>query len=132
MHEMNVLIDVVDHVEAMVLEQKIEKVQAIVLQIGELSSVVPIFLEEYYPTVVENIDCLKESRLIIERIPGEGRCGDCGTVYNVVAQNGYCPDCGSFDKEILSGREFIIKEFLVMQAPGEGDFPAGAEGVQGG
>ena len=26
---------------------------------------------------------------------------------------GYCPGCGSFDKELLSGREFNIKEVVV-------------------
>lgn len=108
---MNIMIDVVDHVKALAEAQNIHKVQAIVLEIGELSSVVPLFLYEYYPNIVENIDCLADSELIIEKTPGEARCTSCGTVYNVIACNSYCPACGEFGKEILRGREFVIKEF---------------------
>ena len=110
MHELNVLMEVVDEVEALAVENKIEKIEAIVLQIGELSSVIPIFMEEYYPLIVEKKACLKDSRLVIEKIPGEARCKCCGTEYNVVKHDGHCPLCNTFDKEVLSGQEFIIKE----------------------
>ena len=113
MHELNVLLEVVDQVEALAAESKIEKVKAIVLQIGELSSVIPMFLEQYYPMMVENKQCLQESKLVIEKITGEARCESCGQVYNVVEHDGYCPVCGAFEKEVLQGREFIIKEIWV-------------------
>ncbi|MDX9786351.1 MAG: hydrogenase maturation nickel metallochaperone HypA [Desulfobacterales bacterium] len=113
MHELNVLMEVVDQVETMATEQKIEKVAAIVLEIGELSSVVPHFMEEYYPLIVENKECLKDSKLVIERIPGEARCTNCDEIYNVVQNDGFCPLCGRFEKEVLQGREFMIKEIWV-------------------
>ena len=121
MHELNVLMEVADQVEALAAENKIEKIQAIVLQIGELSSVVPIFMEEYYPLIVEKKDCLKDSHLVIETIPGEARCRCCGRQFNVVLHDGHCPGCNSFDKEILSGLDFVIKEIWInTEAAGEG------------
>ena len=45
MHELNILLEVVDQVEALACESKIEQVKAIVLEIGELSTVVPIFVD---------------------------------------------------------------------------------------
>jgi len=113
MHELNVLMEVVDQVEALAVENKIEKVKGIVLQIGELSSVVPMFMEQYYPMMVEKSKSLQESKLVIEMIPGKGRCVNCGEVYNVVEHDGYCPLCNRFEKEVLQGREFIIKEIWV-------------------
>lgn len=113
MHELNVLIEVVDQVEALAAESKIEEVKAIVLQIGELSSVVPMFMEQYYPLMIESKKSLQGSKLVIERIPGKARCVNCGEIYNVVENDGYCPVCSTFEKEVLQGREFIIKEIWV-------------------
>lgn len=110
MHELNVLMAVADQVEVLAAESKIEKVRAIVLQIGELSSVVPMFLEQYYPMIVEKKICLQESKLVIEQIPGKARCANCGEVYHVVEHEGHCPVCNTFEKVVLQGREFIIKE----------------------
>jgi hydrogenase nickel incorporation protein HypA/HybF len=115
MHELNVLMEVVDQVEALAAEEKLEKVAAIVLQIGELSSVVPNFMEQYYPMIVENKARLKDSKLVIERTPGEARCTSCGTIYNVCQNEGLCPFCGKFEKEVLQGREFLIKEIWVSR-----------------
>ena len=41
------------------------------------------------------------------------KCRACGEVFNVIANEGYCPKCNSFDKDLLAGREFMIKEILV-------------------
>jgi hydrogenase nickel incorporation protein HypA/HybF len=113
MHELNVLMEVADQVEALAAESKIEKVKAIVLQIGELSSVVPMFMEQYYPMIAEKKNCLQESKLVIERIPGKARCVNCGEVYHVVEHDGHCPVCNTFKKVVLQGCEFIIKEIWV-------------------
>ena len=43
------------------------------------------------------------------------KCRQCGEVFNVIANEGYCPKCHSFDKDLLSGREFLIKEILVPE-----------------
>ena len=42
------------------------------------------------------------------------RCKRCGKEFSIVPTKGYCPQCGSFDKELLSGREFNIREVRVI------------------
>ena len=42
-------------------------------------------------------------------------CLDCGKVYNIVANRGRCPDCGSDRKDVLCGEEFNSKEILVPE-----------------
>ena len=49
----------------------------------------------------------------MEMIPGMAECNECDEIFNVVEHEGYCPNCGSSDKTVLSGRDFIIKEILV-------------------
>ena len=113
MHELSILVEVIRIVEEMAEEQKIDKVAAIVLQIGELSSVVPKFLVDYMPFVVDEKPRFKDTTLEIETIPGMAMCQKCQTVFNVVETKGYCPKCNSFDKDLLSGQEFLIKEIVV-------------------
>ena len=113
MHELSILIETIRIVEEMAEQQHIDSVKAIVLQIGELSSVVPRFLQDYMPYVVENKPRFKDTKLEIEILPGMAMCQKCKTVFNVVEHKGYCPNCNSFDKDLMSGQEFLIKEILV-------------------
>jgi hydrogenase nickel incorporation protein HypA/HybF len=122
MHELSLLVEVVRIVEDLVVENKIKKLKAIVLQVGEVSSVIPTFMEEYFPVVTLDKPFFKDTKLEIEMIPGEAKCLDCAEVFNIVKTEGYCPKCNSFEKEVLSGREFLIKE-LVVYDEGELSLP---------
>ncbi|MEG0940793.1 MAG: hydrogenase maturation nickel metallochaperone HypA [Oscillospiraceae bacterium] len=115
MHELSILIETIRIVEETAKEQNIENVHGIVLQIGELSSVVPQFMVEYFPMVVENNPLFEGAELQIETLPGMAKCQECQTVFNVIENKGYCPKCKSFDKDLLCGQEFFIKEILVPQ-----------------
>ncbi|MCD8020144.1 MAG: hydrogenase maturation nickel metallochaperone HypA [Clostridiales bacterium] len=113
MHELNVMLKVIEDVEEVALENNVKRVAAIVLDIGELCSVVPSFMTEYFPLMIENKPLFDDCQLIINRVSGIGRCRNCQTEYNVVENEGYCPSCHGFSKEILSGRDFFIKEIQV-------------------
>lgn len=113
MHELSILMEVVRIVEEQARKQNIDSVKGIVLQVGELSSVVPRFMEEYFPNVVDGNPMFKDTELEIETIPGIAKCQKCGTEFNVVENKGWCPNCGSFDKDLVCGDEFLIKEIYV-------------------
>lgn len=113
MHELSLLVEVVKVVEDLVVENEIKRLKSIVLQIGEVSTVIPTFMEEYFPVVTLDKPFFKDTTLEIEMIPGEAKCLDCGEIFNIVKTKGYCPKCNSFEKEVLRGREFLIKELLV-------------------
>ena len=49
---------------------------------------------------------------------GEGLCLDCHAMYNVMQNEGMCPKCGSRNKKILGGQQFLLKEIgFVEPAP---------------
>lgn len=121
MHEIGVLSQVVKEVEAVAKRNDIDRVDGVVLQIGELTGMVPKFFEEYYDMVVEGHPILEGSKLGIEIIPGEGRCLLCGTPYNIAVNEGFCPHCGSHEKDILSGTQFLIKELIITEHGGDLD-----------
>lgn len=111
MHELGVVIEVVKKVEKIAIENNLTKIESIVLQIGELSSMIPKYIESCYPAAVSNT-ILEKTRLEIEIIPGNGMCKNCNKVFNLKENNGVCPHCNSSAWELLSGKEFIIKEIL--------------------
>lgn len=92
-----------------------KKIKEINIELGELSGMLPEFFEKYYDIVIERHELLHGSKLNIRLIPGEGLCCDCHTLYNVFANEGACPKCGSRSKTILSGRDLILKEIIVEE-----------------
>ena len=114
MHEIGIVREALKTVEAYALENEIEKVSQIVMQVGEVSLVVPQYLEEIYPVVVEGTQ-FADTKLVIEIIPGFAECEDCDEIYNIVACEGICPECGSQRKAVLSGRDCTIKEIHIPE-----------------
>ncbi|GAB6110027.1 hydrogenase maturation nickel metallochaperone HypA/HybF [Fusibacter bizertensis] len=111
MHELGVILQIIERVEAVAVENEITDIQTLVLQIGELSSMIPHYVEACYPAAVEGT-MLENSELVIEILPGNGRCMDCSTIYNLPAHNNHCPKCNGTKFEVLSGLEFNIKEIV--------------------
>ena len=114
MHELGIVIEIVRVVDELAKEQGITAVDAIVLQIGELSPVVPKYIEECYPAAVDGT-FMENTKLEIEIMPGNGMCSNCSTVFNVLKSEGTCPKCQSKSFDILSGRDFYIKEIKVPE-----------------
>lgn len=111
MHELGVMIEVIRTVEEFARENGLTKIDTLVLQIGELSSIIPRYVEACYPAAVDGT-LLHETKLKIEILPGNARCTQCGKVYNLMQNDRACPDCGSREWELLGGREFMIKEIV--------------------
>lgn len=112
MHELGILSEVVSRVEAVAKAHGSPRVEAIVLQVGEIATVIPQFLEECFPAAVYKTS-LESARLELEIIPASGRCNTCEKVFSPMETKGTCPHCESTDFELLSGREFLIKEIIV-------------------
>ncbi|MFA6506109.1 MAG: hydrogenase maturation nickel metallochaperone HypA [Treponemataceae bacterium] len=111
MHELGVVLEVLRTVEDVMKENGLTKVQTIVLQIGELSSMVPRYVQECFPAAADGT-VFEDTELRIEVLPANARCAGCGMVYPVVPGGGACPRCGGDRKELLSGREFLVKEIV--------------------
>ncbi len=111
MHELGVVIEVIKTVEEVAAESGVTSIESLVLQIGELSSIVPRYVQDCYPAAADGT-LLENTRLEIEILPGNGLCRGCGKVFNLAAEKSICPSCSASDFEILGGREFMIKEIV--------------------
>lgn len=111
MHELGVVIEVVKTVQRFSYQNQVTKVDTIVLQIGELSSMIPRYIKECFPAAVDGTQ-LEQTKLKIEIVKANALCHGCNEVFSVLANRSICPACGSKEWGLLSGKEFNIKEIL--------------------
>ena len=111
MHELGVVFDIIKTVENFAKKNGVTKIDTLVLQIGELSSMIPKYIEECYPVAVDGT-IMEATKLKIEILPANALCKRCNKVFNAVENPSECPECGSKEAEILCGREFMIKEII--------------------
>jgi hydrogenase nickel incorporation protein HypA/HybF len=111
LHELGVVIDIVKKVEEIARDNSLTTVDTLVLQIGELSSMIPKYVEACYPAAVDGT-LLEATNLRIEILPGNARCNDCHKDFNPIENPECCPHCSGTDADITAGKEFMIKEIL--------------------
>jgi hydrogenase nickel incorporation protein HypA/HybF len=109
MHEIGVVMQVIEALEGVMRQHGLTRVQAVTLQIGELSSSVPRYVEACWPAAVHG-GPFHETGLRIEILPGTARCRACAREFRLSAEGPDCPACGSPDCRITGGNEFLIKE----------------------
>ncbi len=109
MHELGIMYHIVEQVLRVVETNQLSEVETIVLQVGELSSVVPRYLHACFPAAVDGT-VLKNTKLEIEILTANGICKDCGKVYPLLEFSRICPKCKGKDFEMIGGTEFYLKE----------------------
>lgn len=112
MHEIGVVRSMMRTVEDFARNNGIDEIVSIVLEIGDLSMIIPKYVEDIY-SVVSKDTRFEGTELVIETVEGQGVCRDCKRAFPIVKNEGYCPRCGKRNADIISGRDFIIKEIVV-------------------
>ena len=114
MHEIGIVRQLLRTVNAFAEENGIKEIHEVVVDCGELSLVIPEYVQELYPPVVKG-SILEKAKLTVNIVPGLAECEDCDEIFNVIEHKGYCPNCGSFEKTVLSGKDFTVREIIVPE-----------------
>ena len=112
MHEIGVVRQVLRTVEAFAKENELDMIDTIVLEIGDLSLVIPKYVEDIYKVIIKDTP-FENTKLKIEVVEAQGICRDCKRAFPIVKNEGYCPRCGKRNADVISGRDFIVKEVIV-------------------
>ena len=104
MHELSLVMEVVRRVDAIAKSNNVSEVDTIVLQIGEIATVVPHFVQACYPAAVDGT-WMADTKLKIEMVKASVRCNNCNKVFDPIEYHGVCPSCSCDEHEILTGRE---------------------------
>ena len=111
MHELSLIYQVVKTVEGVLKEQNLSELEQISLDIGEMTDVVPKFIEEAWNACRESTP-FPNAKIQINVTRAKAKCQKCGYTDYVKYFDYECPECKSSDLKIISGREFEIKEIL--------------------
>jgi len=106
MHELAITQGIVDVCQE---HARGRRVLEVVLEIGELAGVVPESVEFCFSAVTSGT-LLEGARLVIQRIPGRGRCASCCAEFGRSTYFDPCPECGGYQVEVLAGEELRVKE----------------------
>lgn len=93
-------------------KHKAPRVLAITIKLGEFSGVVPQLIQEYF-NLISKGTVADSAKLIIEKVPVRIRCEACGKENVIDRAKVKCPDCGSIDIQMRSGREFYVESLEV-------------------
>lgn len=112
MHELAIVYSIMKQVEDVCMQNELSRVSRITVDIGEVSSIVPKYLLDFWPWAVNKSQSvvLSNAELIFETIPAITVCNDCMETYPTKKHGKQCPHCQSSNTVLLTGNEFIIRE----------------------
>ena len=113
MHELGIVFYIIRDVKEAAREHDVEHVSAVVMNIGEVSTVVPEYLTDCWRWAADKEELLKDCELRVNTIPAVSFCDGCQQEFETVRYGKTCPHCGSPDTWLLRGNEVEIKEISV-------------------
>ena len=113
MHELGVTFHIMDQVEEVAQENDVERIRKVVLELGEVSTVIESYLQSCWTWAAKKRSLFEKAELIVETLPAVTYCEDCKKTYPTVEHGTTCPFCGSGQTYLLHGNEFNIKEIEV-------------------
>ncbi len=112
MHELTLVLNIIDIVQEEALRAQAPEIQAIDLEIGKLSAVEPEAFAFAWQQGIKST-LLENASMNIIYVAGKARCLECGNEFAVEALYDACPTCKSYLADIIEGNELRIKSITV-------------------
>ncbi len=114
MHELGIVLHVIDQVEELARENNVSKVTRLTLEVGEVSSIVPSYFSDCFEWAKKKTEYLKDAELEMIILEGISYCRDCKKTYKTTEYAKKCPYCGSDNTYLVTGSELRIKDIAVI------------------
>ena len=115
MHELGIVFYIIRDVKQAAAEHGVDKVSAVVMNIGEVSTIIPDYLTDCWHWAADKEALLKGCELKVNLIPAVTHCDGCGAEYETVRHGKTCPQCGSDRTWLLRGNEVEIAAIEVPE-----------------
>lgn len=109
MHELSIVQSLVTMADGYARENNAKSVKYLVLEIGQMTGVIPRYVADYYGDVCQGT-LLEGSELRIEEVAPLAFCRECGNTFSPTEQGQPCPACGQSNSEIIVGDKLLLKE----------------------
>lgn len=114
MHELGIVFHIIKEVKEIAEENSCSRISKVVMEIGEVSTIVPYYLEDCWKWAVAKDDgIMRGCELSINVLDAITHCDACGQDYPTVKHGKVCPCCGSDRTWLLQGNEVQIKQIEV-------------------
>lgn len=113
MHELGIVFHIIREVKEVAAENNCAHISKVVMNIGEVSAIVPYLLTDCWDWAVRKEDLLNGCKLEVNTVPAVTFCETCKREYETVKHGKTCPYCNSGDTYLLRGNEVEIKEIEV-------------------
>ena len=114
MHELGIAFHIISEIDKVAEENKVELVKSVTLEIGEVSAVVPKYLEDVWTWACDNRSkYMKGCKLNIIVSKAISYCEDCKKTYSTI-EGKKCPSCGSEKTYLVEGDQVRIRNIEVQ------------------
>lgn len=110
MHELGIVFYIIKDVKEVAAQNGCLHVSKVIMDIGEVSTVIPDYLKDCWRWAADKEEILKGCELVVNVTPAVTFCEDCKGEYPTVAHGKTCPHCGSANTYLLRGNEVEIRE----------------------
>ena len=110
MHELGIAFYIIDMVEDLGRQNDLTSVARVKLRLGEVSGVIPSYLQDVWRWAADRTDLMRAAELEIESVPAVTRCLACDRTYATVEYGRTCPYCASEKTELIQGQELELDE----------------------
>ena len=123
MHEFSFAYNIFKVAEATALKYNAKKITEVILEIGELTLIVPELLQRSFEMATTG-SIAQGAKLIITITPGKIKCRDCNKISAVSLtrdaqltglQLFQCSHCGGSDTEIIEGKKANVKNIKIQE-----------------
>lgn len=109
MHELSICEAIA---ETITIRAEGRTIRSVHLQIGHFRQVVPDSLQFYWGIHTDG-SALEGCELVVDYIPVEIRCRDCGRTTTLTDPIMLCAACDSADVEMIRGEEFLVESVVL-------------------
>jgi hydrogenase nickel incorporation protein HypA/HybF len=110
MHELALSQSIVSLVSEQARQHGFRSVTRVVVEVGAAAGVEPEALRFCFDVAAERT-CVKGAELVTVPIALRARCRACNTEYMPGSLIAPCTNCGSYERDILAGRELRVTRF---------------------
>lgn len=112
MHELSIAVNIVDIVNDEAKKANSSTVSEVEIEIGSMSGVIIDALNFAMEEAIKN-SILTNAKLKFIEITAEATCSKCDYHFEVDDFFAVCPKCGSFETDIIKGKELKIKKIIL-------------------
>ena len=112
MHELSVVMSIVETATEKVRENNAASVESIDLVIGALAGIDSHSLDFAWDVGVKN-SVLEGAQRNVISVPGKAKCSGCDYEFEIKEIFDPCPKCGDYLIQVLQGKELLIKSMVL-------------------